>query len=210
MDGTLYGFQGDKSANFSDSNFYIILKQRAINFMSRTQNINNNDAITELEKLSDEFNGEISIGMETKYGISRYEYFNDVWDINPEDYIKKDSLLYDALFAFDDRAILLSSAPRIWIDKVLNYLNLKNIFGERIYSGEPDIRKPDKRAFDNILQDIDCVPRLVISIGDQNKSDILPAKSVGMKTIIIGPEKQDADFKATDIYEAIKILKEVI
>jgi FMN phosphatase YigB (HAD superfamily) len=51
-------------------------------------------------------------------------------------------------------------------------------------------------------------PDAVVSIGDQNHSDILPAKRVGMRTIIVGPNKADADFRVEDVTSAIRLVRE--
>lgn len=210
MDGTLYNFSEKSSINFEQSDFNAGLKQRIIEYMSKMLGLNNDSAIIELDKLSEEFDGQISLGFETKYGINRYEYFKNVWDIKPENYIKKDIVLSGALKSFSGQSVLLSSAPRIWIDKVLSYLNIADVFDNKIYSGEPDLRKPDSRIFSKVISDLNIDSSKVISIGDQNETDILPAKSVGTRTIIIGPDKLDADYRASNIYEAIKILNEDI
>ena len=210
MDGTLYKFSENSSINFEQSDFNAKLKLRIIEYLSRELGVNNDTAIIELNKISEEYNGQISIGFEKKYGIDRYEYFNYVWDLNPEDFINKDDLLSSKLKSFSGQSVLLSSAPRIWIDKVLSYLNISEVFEDNIYSGEPDLRKPDRRIFDKVISDLNIDPTRLFSIGDQNETDILPAKLAGAKTLIIGPNKLDADFQASNIYEAINILKKEI
>jgi FMN phosphatase YigB (HAD superfamily) len=58
-----------------------------------------------------------------------------------------------------------------------------------------------------IAGELGVVPGNVFSIGDQEHSDILPAKSIGMKAVKIGPGETIADFQAEDVRQALGILR---
>lgn len=105
---------------------------------------------------------------------------------------------------------MLTAAPEAWAYPVLEYLGVGEIFGDNVVTGEPDLRKPDPAVFRKaagMLQRECCE---VISIGDQNESDILPARSLGMLTIRVGVEIEDADYLAQNIYEAVDLAKKVL
>lgn len=209
MDGTLYKFDKGKSRTFDESIFYSDLKKTILSdFFIKKVGKNSIEAIDNFIKINKKYKGEISIGVENELGINRLDYYISTWGkLNPEEYIKYDSNLFKTLDKMKGNIILLTNAPRIWADKVLNFLNLKDLFGEFIFTGEPDLRKPNPQVFRNIASNLGVSEELVFSIGDQEETDIIPAKSVGMKTILIGFSSESvADFQAPDIKTAIKLL----
>ncbi len=176
-------------------------------YLGSTLGISNQAAKAEYDRIKNSFNGEVSIGVERELGISRYEWFANTWNLNPKDYIEKPkSELAETLKPVADRSMILTAAPALWAYPVLSYLGLGGMFDDRIVTGEPDIRKPSLDVFRQaagILQRECCE---VISIGDQNESDIVPAKALGMLTVKVGLPIGDADYFADNIYEAIQLI----
>ena len=207
LDGTLYQFSPGQSHGFERSVFYADLKQRVLNFIASEFNLSANRALDFFHKVDAEFAGELSIGFEKKYGIDRHRYFAATWDCLPKTYMQRDARLAEALAPLSGRALLLTNAPRIWADRTLAHLGVADIF-DHIITGEPDIRKPDPQVFVEAAAMLGADPTDIVSVGDQNHSDIVPAKSVGMATVLIGPEQQAADFRADDIYHALRVIKE--
>jgi HAD superfamily hydrolase (TIGR01509 family) len=209
LDGTLYPFVSGAHIQFERSVFYDDLRGRIIGFLTQRMHVDATAAENMLQDVAIRFDGELSIGFEQLHGIDRYEYYAATWSCEPRDYLPApDQELALALEPFKDRALVLTAAPHIWASKVLEHLGIADMFADRIITGEPDLRKPDPRVFDLAGQKLHTRPSHIVSIGDQNKSDILPAKLVGMKTILIGPAKLDADHRADTIFEALTILKE--
>lgn len=210
LDGTLYSFAGSGQVTFGTSIFYADLRERITLFISRKLEVNKNEAEEILIKVGTAFNGELGIGFEKTYGIDRYEYYESTWACDPENYITFDAQLAEYMKAFTGRSLLLTAAPRAWATKAITHLGLGSVFGNNIITGEPDIRKPNPAVFVQAAQILHTRPEDIISIGDQNHSDILPAKSLGMTTILIGPERLDAHYHASSIHDAIKLLKETL
>lgn len=209
MDGTLYKFDRGEKTTFTTSQFYVDLRQNVYQFFMKLKGISLEQAIKEYERIKEQYNGEVSLGVEQEYGIDRFEYFDNTWNLNPEHYIQKDEDLSELFQPFEGNIALLTAAPKIWTINVLAYLDIIGVFGSAIYTGEPNLRKPDPLIFQKIADELDVPPERVISIGDQEYSDILPAKSIGMKAIYVGiDESTTADYQAQDIYEAVQILKE--
>ncbi len=51
-------------------------------------------------------------------------------------------------------------------------------------------------------------PQLIFSIGDQERTDVIPAKDAGMKTILIGKSEESvADIVVPDLISAITVLR---
>lgn len=83
------------------------------------------------------------------------------------------------------RLVILSDAPKIWIHNVLIELQIIDIFKNAIFSGEGDLRKGSENAFSNIVKLLKVKPRDCIAVGDQERTDIIPAKKLGMRTIFV-------------------------
>ena len=88
----------------------------------------------------------------------------------------------------------------------MDYLNLGE-YKKALFTGEPDIRKPSELAFKQVCDSLGFSPADCISIGDQIETDILPAKSIGMKTILTKNESPKADFCIKSLDELPKVLR---
>jgi HAD superfamily hydrolase (TIGR01549 family) len=208
MDGTLYPFDKGKTKNFFTSRFYSDLKNNIYGFFMAKLGLDMDQAINEYERIKEKYQSGVSLGVETEYNIDRYNFFTETWGtLDPINYIETNKELSKVLNKLSGKIALLTSAPRVWVDKVLNYLNLEKAFGNTIYTGEPNLRKPNPLIFRQIADDFKINPCQVFSIGDQEESDVIPAQSIGMKAVLIGQGKTKADYQADDIIVAINILK---
>lgn len=210
MDGTLYAFNKGKGGGFTSSQFYSDVKSNVYRLLTTRLGIGNSEAETEYERIKEKYSGEVSLGVEGEHGIDRYDFFENTWNLNPEEYIEKDEELSKALSEFKGRVALLTAAPRIWALNVLSHLNLENVFENRVYTGEPNERKPNPIVFQRIADDFEMQSSKIFSIGDQEASDIIPAKSIGMKTILIGSSPTSkADYQVRNARHAIRLLKDM-
>jgi HAD superfamily hydrolase (TIGR01509 family) len=208
LDGTLYRFDKGQGQIFATSQFYADLRSNAYAFFMKRCGLSKDAAIVEYEMIKEKYNGEVSLGVEQEYEIDRYDYFANTWNLNPEEYIEKDNDLPQMFDQLKGRIALLTAAPRIWAINVLAYLDIVDIFEGRFYTGEPDERKPNPRIFQRIADDFGIFPSKVFSIGDQEYSDIAPAKSIGMGTVLIGSAQNSiADYQAGDVKLAINLLR---
>ena len=208
MDGTLYQFDKGQRQTFTASRFYTDLRNNVYSFFMARQGISSEEAMAEYERIKEQYNGEVSLGVEAEFGIDRYEFFENTWNFNPEGYIEKDKDLPEMLDQLKGRVALLTAAPRVWAVNVLAYLDIDNAFEGRLYTGEPDDRKPNPRVFQRIADDFSVPATSVFSIGDQEESDIAPAKSLGMKAVLIGSSQNTvADYQAADVKHAIGLLR---
>lgn len=67
----------------------------------------------------------------------------------------------------------------------LQAFDLLQYFKYIISSWDVKIMKPDIRIFEYVLDKTNCAPQETCMIGDRLDNDILPAKSLGMKTVWI-------------------------
>lgn len=208
MDGTLYKFNKGDGGSFGTSRFYADLRNNVYGFFMERRGITQEDAVTEYERIKEKYKGEVSLGVEAEYGIDRYDFFENTWNFNPEDYIEKDKDLPEMFDQLRGRVALLTAAPRIWAVNVLAYLDIDAMFDGKLYTGEPDDRKPSIVVFRKIAGDFGVSARNIFSIGDQELSDIVPAKSIGMRTLRIGSDPNtNADYQAADVKLAVNLLR---
>lgn len=184
LDGTLYQLDGQNNG-YSGSTIEKIINQNILKY------IRNRESCT--KKIAQEiFNQAIvdpvgaSQYLSNKYQISRAEYFNIVWDIDPQNIVKNYNFAQEVISNIDSniKLILLTSAPKIWAERVLFFLGIKDKF-ERIITGE------EYKYKDEIFQDLATKynPNKITSIGDQYKTDIQPAELLGFKSLLIQKPK---------------------
>ena len=206
LDGTLYNFDDLQGKKFYQSMFYSRIKENIYLFLEKKLNYSYEAITNELEFADKHYNSEYSLYFENKFKISRYDYFNFCFDLNPGEFIKKNSELPKLFEEIKGNALILTAAPEKWARKALDYLELTSYVGDLLITGEPNIRKPNPLAFQNALDLLKSLPNETISIGDQENSDIIPAKSLGIKTAIIG-KSNIVDYELENVNEMIKLVR---
>ncbi|MEM4336566.1 MAG: HAD family hydrolase [Candidatus Woesearchaeota archaeon] len=145
-----------------------------------------------------------------------YEVLNK---IDTKKYIISYKNIYDVLrnISKNNDIVVLSNSPYDIVSKTIQYLKIKK-FIKKIYT--PEIlgdEKPSKKILKKICNDMGYEFENCISIGDSIHKEILPAKFLGMKTVLLInkrhkiPKEQIkiADFVIKDIEELPEILKQV-
>lgn len=209
MDGTLYNFPD--GATFTQTPFGQAIGRNVERFIGQEFELDEVAAQKRAAELSAQFDGEMSLGLEQTFGVDRMRFFAETWDLDPAEFVVGRPDLRATLESVDTAELrVLSAAPRIWVDRVLGFLGIADVFEGRIFTGEPDIRKPSPEAFRRALGEKAIDPSLSLSIGDQEKTDIVPARAIGMKTIRIAPEgtESSADFVVKDVVAAVEMLRE--
>lgn len=207
LDGTLYNFDNSDSVNFTSSRFYSEIKKRVYSFLSKKLGMSEDTARELYESVKTEFNGEVSLGLESKFGMDRYEFFAETWNLDPSQFIEKANRL-PLIQSLNGTTAFLTSAPRVWASEVLKYLNL-GCYQDRLFTGEPDIRKPNPLIFRQICDSFGFSPLEAISVGDQLATDITPAKSIGMKTVLVRDNSQEADYCINSVDELPELLRRI-
>lgn len=207
MDGCLYPFDRGSGNTFGDSQFGQSIKAQELFFIQDQLGVDAETAKTINRDLKARYNHHLSLALEYEHDIPRELFFNATWDLQPAHFIDKQPRLSSALSELPVPSGLLTAAPKVWATRVLEYLGVDSHFGTRILCGDQDVRKPDPRAFQQVADMLEIKPNRLISIGDQERTDILPAQTLGMLTVRIGGNDTNADFLASDIPDAINQLK---
>lgn len=209
MDGTLYNFKG---GSFEKSGLKKRIAENANSFVQIKLNKTKDEASKILKVLRTEYGDNISIALEEKFNLLRKDYFDYVWDVEANIFIETHKDLNNILSKLDKefKLILISDAPQIWIDNVLGQLGIAYLFEKEIFSGDGNNRKSFGNRFNSISQYYNILPERIISVGDQENTDIIPACNLGFKTILISKQKQSsvADVRIEDvtkIEDAIKL-----
>lgn len=206
MDGTLYQFPN--GGTFLEVPFGQTIQQNTRTFIGRRFGLDEMAAAEEYERLFAKFDGELSLGLERDFGIDRMQFFEETWNLDPAEFIIPEPGVREALERVDADRVLLSAAPRVWVDRVLGFMGIADVFGDRIFTGEPDVRKPSPLVFQQILDTYEVEARDAVSVGDQEYTDITPARSIGMRALRIGGGETEAEFSAPSIREAINKLRQ--
>lgn len=188
MDGTLYRLDG-MNDGFKGSSLEARILDNAIQYIKDKELCTTNDAeAIYTEGVNDSIGLSRYLGQ--RYGVSRETYFDTAWNINPQGIIQPYASSIGAIQKLTEtgaKLILLTSAPKVWAEKVLTCLGVADLF-EIIFTGE---QFDTKEEIFQLLAGW-YKPENVCSIGDQVQTDIIPAKKNGFRTVLI---ETDADFE---------------
>lgn len=210
LDGTLYELRG---GSYSKSPLRKCVLRNAEKLIAARLSKSASEARQILREIQKKYGEQISIGLEKEFGIDRYDYFNTVWDIPARGIVKRFPQLAEMLEALrkEYRFALVSDAPRVWINNVLAELDIQSFFRRSIFSGEGNMRKGFGNAFRKVAKALKANPKDCISVGDQEETDILPAKALGMLSVLIHCNKRSriADKTIPSIGELAKALEQL-
>jgi HAD superfamily hydrolase (TIGR01549 family) len=85
---------------------------------------------------------------------------------------------------------ILSNGRKFDVENGTKWLGVYNYFDFIISSEEIGVEKPDKKAFEYILNKLNKQPEKVVYVGDDYSKDIVPTKKLGMKAILYIPPKK--------------------
>lgn len=209
LDGTIYRFKGD---SFRSSGLYDVIIKNTLQYISNSLNKSEEEAQKVLDIVLKKYGNSISIGLENEFKIDRYDYFDFTWNIDPKDYVQFDPRLKLFLLNLGTNfnLVLLSDAPKVWVHGVLEHLVIKEFFGNNIFSGEGNTRKEFGNAFQEVCKVMKIEASNCVSVGDQEETDIVPAKEMGMKTVYIANKKSIvSDYTINNIVEVQNIIAKV-
>jgi len=115
--------------------------------------------------------------------------------------------LYDdarEIFDLPQKKAILTLASRFLVESIRELSDF-DIFTER----EIQFKKPDKRAFLEVLKKMKSIPEEAVMVGDSLEKDILPAMSLGIRGILIDREGKVSDNSIIKI-SSLKELKKYL
>lgn len=209
LDGTLYPF---KNGSLSGSGLATAIIANTEKYLVEKCGLSETEAVQAMVTIREKYGLRLSVATEELYGANRLEYFSYAWNIPVDSFVTFDRDTFETLTRLKDQytLVILSDAPRVWVNRVLAALQVVGFFDDaHIFTGETDIRKEHYNAFENVLRTLALEPTQCIAIGDQENTDIIPAKMLGIRTIHIGSKSAVADVSIrtiTAIEEALTYL----
>ena len=136
------------------------------------------------------------------------EYLNFAWNMDPAQHIEKDvrlTFMLEELSRTHD-LFILSDAPSIWINKLLEFFEVGDYFKGIFSGGDNDVRKKSG-LYPHALKTLNADPKNVIMVGDEYLVDVVIPKKLGIATCLVGDAKSgESDYKIRDILRLREIL----
>ena len=205
LDGTLYPYKGN---SFKDTSLYKALKQRSLEFISKKLSIGIKEATEKYNFIAKKYNFILSNGFKKEYGLDRTEYLNFAWNMDPTQHIEKDARLISMLeeLSRTHDLFILSDAPSIWINKLLEFFEVGDYFKGIFSGGDNNVRKKSG-LYLHALQTLNADPKNVIMVGDECLVDVVIPKKLGIATCLVGDVVSgESDYKIGDILRLREIL----
>lgn len=103
------------------------------------------------------------------------------------------------------------SSDAEWMKLALGRVEIEEFFQHFFTSKELGFSKPDTRFFQEVIQRLKIAPREGLMVGDDYAKDIVPAKSIGMRTILFSEVSSTAERPyADDVITSMRSLTETI
>lgn len=122
------------------------------------------------------------------------------------EHIKPDKPLVNALRVYKQKNPLVqhylhtNSNTAATVEKKLGLIGISPDFFEKIITSvDVGRNKPDKKMFQVLIDLVKKKPRNILYVGDREKTDIVPAKKMGMQAAIITTDISKAQNSVADI-----------
>lgn len=202
MDWTLYSFEnwlykGSKLEKEVQSNALEILK-----FFEWDK------YLLKFDEIKFKYWEEFSLAFEELYKIKKEDYFNKVWDIQPNKFIlnnRSSKEVFQFLKTLWYEIYIVSESPNIWINRVLTFLQVDNLLSW-IYSWQWNERKSNGLLYERVKNQIWAGHYMV---WDQINSDIIMSKKSWFRPIYISTDSlksEDAEFNINNLIDLYKII----
>ncbi len=136
------------------------------------------------------------------------EYFKKAW-ISVKPYPDAFPALVELRNKFN--LVLLSNTSWEEGNKALDDYKFRQYFYDILLSPEFGISKPNLEFFQKVLDNANVSPSEVCLVGDDIENDIIPARRIGFKTVLLDRDGKHANHESPDaIIRSLKELKNVI
>lgn len=179
MDGTMYNFDNENNV-YKGSSLQRKVFENAVSFISLISGKTLDEVRDEVERCLSQ-NEHLSLYVSNTYGVTRDDYLQSVWNIDPEGIVQTDLRISKLLTKLREKGallVLLTSAPQVWQKKIFQYLSLDESTFYKIYT--TDQSKSKQEMMKEIKIFFEDIP--VYSVGDQYETDIKPAEELGFTT----------------------------
>jgi HAD superfamily hydrolase (TIGR01549 family) len=137
----------------------------------------------------------------SRLGVSRQGFWDTLASVDPAGHVRPDDslqLLLRRLCQWHQLAVLTNS-PRSAASRVLATLGIDGYFSAVIGADDVPAPKPAAEAFLAAARALAVDPRQCVMIGNTAEKDIVPARALGMRTVLLGGSDSRADFRIAEL-----------
>lgn len=128
-----------------------------------------------------------------RLGLTREEFYKAIESVDPTRHVDPDPRLVSALRELKKtfKLAVLTNLSRRSLLGVFKALGLsEELFDVILTADELEHLKPHPSAFTRVIEELKVSPGEAVMVGDIVASDLAPAKSLGMKTVLVSEEVQ--------------------
>lgn len=105
------------------------------------------------------------------------------------------------------KLVLLSNTAEKEGKEIIERFGLRKYFDKILISGKIGLAKPNPRIFEMILNEFDVEPEEILVVGDNLEMDIIPARTLGMRGILVDKKGKYKQYDGKEWY--IKSMNEL-
>ncbi len=204
-------FDLDETLYPREAGLMAVISQRIILFMTQKVGLPADDAL-EKKRYYYQHYGTSLRGLMVEYHIDPLEYLKFVHDLNPGDFLGPSPPLDAMLGEIPLPKVIFTNADLSHAERVLNTLQVRSHFERIIDIDTVKYQcKPDPLAY-SLALNLLGVPGEYCIMVDDTARNLLPAKDLGMTTILIGGDSKTSaiDYVAPTIFHVGRVVKDLL
>jgi len=132
-------------------------------------------------------------GLQVHHHIDPEDYLDFVHDMPLDEYIAPNPALDEALAAIRQTKVIFTNASRGHAERVLEVLGVRRHFDRIVDVGDMDyLSKPEPSSYRRMCDLLGRPPEACMLVED-NVRNLLPARELGMTTVLVGTEEEGAE-----------------
>lgn len=182
LDNTLYP---------ADNQFMKLVEGKINEYVVRTSGLPADEALVMQKSFLHDYGTSLA-GLMTRYQIDPFHFLSEVHDV-PLDVLEPDQGLRLSLQRLKGKRVIFTNGSTVHAHRVLKKLGIDDLF-EGVFALEDAdlIPKPDPRTFARMLDMFGIDPTTACFFED-TPQNLVPAKAIGMTTVLVGPKAFSAD-----------------
>ncbi len=191
VEGTLF-----KSKSLTDA-----YRNQVLKFVSEKTGLDGEALLREVRRVISELRREgyeqrpPSTLIAERLGVTKEEFYSAIDAVDPADHVDPDPELTSVLKELKKsfKLAVLTNLSRKGLTGVLRALRLsEDVFDVVLTADDLEALKPHVSAFIKVVEALGVSPEEAVMVGDIVASDLSPAKSLGMKTVLVSEEQVDS------------------
>ena len=149
-------------------------------------------------------------------GVNRSLLFEALAEkVEPVEYLSQDSSVISTIRALKERGFkvgLVTNNGRRMVGKILRAIGLEASLFDVIVTSDDSEPKPSSQPFLSALDIVKCTPDRSAYIGDRVEAELLPARKLGIKTVLLAREgnahNEQVDVVISHLSEVLTLIED--